>query len=199
MHTHLERGNPRTGHCRHLLVTHPLHMLQDKRLTLFGRQRCQRALDQRHLLISLEHRPGIRAVGQWGRIAQRDVVRVPPSEMTAAAIARNPVQPAAQPRRIPTLCQMPISAHETLGNRIRRGIGIPEHARREAKQTRLVSPDENPKRLPIAAQDPGDHFDIRGPVVHHHSDPPGGGLVTVFQGFRGWQPGTSRHGHRRHS
>src|SRR6478672_13360143 len=86
---------------------------------------------------------------------------------------------------------MPIGAHETLRYGIRRGIGISEDTRREAQQTRLVSPDENPERLPIAAQDTGDYFDIRGAVVHHLSDPPGWGFVTVLPGFPGRHPGTS--------
>src|SRR6266581_7143046 len=94
---------------------------------------------------------------------------------------------------------MPVGAYETLGYRIGRGVGIPEHTRREAKQTRLISPDENPKRLPIAAQDPGDYFDIRGPVIHHLSDPLAWGFVTVFQGSPVRQRETSRLGRRRRS
>src|SRR4029077_15993854 len=115
---------------------------------------------------------------RWGHVAQRDVIRVPPSQMAATAIPCDPVQPAPQAPRIPALCQMPIGAHETLGYRIRCGIGIPEHPRRETQQTRLISPDENPERFPIAAQDPGDYFDIGGALVHLLSDPLGGGFVT---------------------
>src|SRR5579859_177252 len=102
-----------------------------------------------------------------------------PSQVTAAAVAGDPVQPAAQPRRVPALCQMPIGAHETLGYRVRRGIGIPEHARSETKQARLVPPDENPERLPIASEHPGDYV---GVLIHLYRDPPPSGLVTVSPG-----------------
>src|SRR4029077_10267771 len=85
-----------------------------------------------------------------------------------------------QPRRIAALCQMPIGAHETLSDRIRRRVGIPEHTRCEAKQTRLISPDENPERLPIASEHPGDYV---GVFIHHYRDPRGGVLVTVSAAF----------------
>src|SRR5712691_7089707 len=197
MDSHLERRNARSRHRRHLFVAHPLDVLQDERLALFGRQRGQRTLHQGHLLTAFERRPSIRAVRKRRRVAERDVVRVPPREMAAATIPGNPVQPAAQALGIAVLCQMPVGAHETLSYRVGRGVGIPEHTRREAKQARLVSPDENPKRLPIAAQHPGDYLNIGGPVVHHLSDPLAGGYVTVFQGFPALRPETSLPGHRR--
>lgn len=60
---------------------------------------------------------------------------------------------------------MPIGANETLGHRIGGGVGVTEHARGEAEQPRLISPDENPERLPVATQNAGDYCDIRRAVV----------------------------------
>src|SRR2546423_15619100 len=112
--------------------------------------------------------------------------------MTTAAVPGDAIQPAAQPRRISALGQMPVGAYETLRHRVRRRIGTPEHTDSEAQQARLISPDQNPERLPIAAQDAGDYFDVaRGAVVHYPSDPWGGYFVTVRQGFPVQQPETS--------
>ena len=56
---------------------------------------------------------------------------------------------------------MPVGAYETLSHRIGPRRRRCEQSRGEAQQARLVAPDENPERLAIAAQDPGDYLDVR--------------------------------------
>src|SRR5207247_11437567 len=116
MHPQLERRYALAGRRRHLLVAQAFDMLEYERLALVGRQLSERPLYQGELVRALQRRLGVQRIGHGRRIVERYVRRGPACEMALAPVRYDPIQPGAEPRRLPTARQMPIGAYEAPGH-----------------------------------------------------------------------------------